>query len=157
MPHGCTAAAQQIVALHYKRSVFSRFPNMLLSTLRLCRAPLHRNYRFVRVVNYGLLPTTVKSKPKRSYLRELSIQRPLCYPESPQLPTGKPTVRENIYTFPNLLTVSRILACPVLGWSILESNFYLATSLLLYAGFTDLVCSSYLHGFRLMNLKYTVL
>jgi hypothetical protein len=51
----------------------------------------------------------------------------------------KPILRENIYTLPNLLTVSRILACPVLGWSILKGHFHLATSLLLYAGFTDLV------------------
>ncbi len=46
----------------------------------------------------------------------------------------------NIYTIPNALTVSRILACPVLGWSILNSNFKLATGLLVYAGLTDLVC-----------------
>ena len=50
-----------------------------------------------------------------------------------------PIVRENIYTIPNLLTVSRILACPVLGWSILHDDFYLATGLLVYAGLSDLV------------------
>lgn len=50
-----------------------------------------------------------------------------------------PTRRENIYTLPNLLTVSRILACPVLGWSIIEGSFGLATGLLAYAGITDLV------------------
>jgi hypothetical protein len=52
---------------------------------------------------------------------------------------GRKTFRENVYTIPNLLTVSRIAACPVLGWSILDGNFNLATSLLLYAGLTDLV------------------
>ena len=52
---------------------------------------------------------------------------------------NKPTIRENIYTIPNLLTTSRILACPVLGWSILDGNYYLATGLLVYAGLTDLV------------------
>lgn len=54
-------------------------------------------------------------------------------------PTSKPSIRENIYTIPNLLTVSRIIACPVLGWSILEGDFLLATSLLTYAGLTDWV------------------
>lgn len=48
-------------------------------------------------------------------------------------------LRENIYTIPNALTVSRILACPVLGWSIVEGNFVMATSLLAYAGITDWV------------------
>jgi cardiolipin synthase (CMP-forming) len=57
----------------------------------------------------------------------------------PPKPAGDLPTRENIYTVPNLLTASRILACPVLGWSILNSDFYLATSLLLYAGITDLV------------------
>lgn len=37
------------------------------------------------------------------------------------------------------MTVSRILACPVLGWSILGGNFYLATSILVYAGASDWV------------------
>lgn len=51
----------------------------------------------------------------------------------------RPTLHENIYTIPNLLTASRILACPVLGWSILHDDFYLATGLLVYAGLSDIV------------------
>ena len=51
----------------------------------------------------------------------------------------RPTLRENIYTIPNLLTVSRIFACPAIGWSIFNDNFYLATGLLVYAGLSDLV------------------
>lgn len=51
----------------------------------------------------------------------------------------RPTLRENIYTIPNLLTASRILACPLLGWSIFHDDFYLATGLLVYAGLSDLV------------------
>jgi len=56
-----------------------------------------------------------------------------------KLSPEKPTVRENIYTIPNFLTLSRILACPVLGWSILHNDFHLATSLLVYAGLSDTV------------------
>ena len=79
--------------------------------------------------------------------------------DHPETNSKKPTLttlRENIYTIPNLLTVSRILACPVLGWSIVNNDFTLATGLLVYAGLTDLVsirlvnCSSkvvnFLHG-----------
>ena len=51
----------------------------------------------------------------------------------------KPALRENIYTFPNILTASRIAACPVLGWAILSDNYAAATGLLLYAGITDWV------------------
>lgn len=58
-------------------------------------------------------------------------------------PELKPTVRENIYTFPNVLTVSRILACPLLAWSIVDGHFAMATGILAYAGFTDWVCASH--------------
>lgn len=53
------------------------------------------------------------------------------------------TIRENIYTIPNALTMSRIIACPFLGWAIVESNFTVATALLAYAGLTDLVRAHY--------------
>lgn len=55
----------------------------------------------------------------------------------------KPTFRENIYTIPNILTISRICACPALSWSILHDDFYFATGLLVYAGLTDLVRASF--------------
>jgi len=35
------------------------------------------------------------------------------------------------------VTASRILACPILGWSILEGDFRTATLLLAYAGISD--------------------
>lgn len=59
-------------------------------------------------------------------------------PDSEKKPITK-TLRENIYTIPNFLTLTRIAACPVLGWSIVTGNFELATGLVVYAGFTDLV------------------
>lgn len=77
--------------------------------------------------------------------RQFSTCHPLRSQDAPKLPQGeqpqlpKPTIKENIYTLPNLLTVSRIVACPVLGWSILHDNFHLATGLLVYAGLSDWV------------------
>lgn len=58
-------------------------------------------------------------------------------------------IRENIYTIPNALTVSRILACPILGWAIVQGKFGLATGILVYAGVSDWVCNlqwMYLHA-----------
>ena len=55
------------------------------------------------------------------------------------------STKENIYTIPNALTVSRIASCPVLAWAVLEGNYHLATGLLIYAGVTDLVCLSVNH------------
>ncbi|KAF9446896.1 hypothetical protein P691DRAFT_672594 [Macrolepiota fuliginosa MF-IS2] len=69
----------------------------------------------------------------------------------------KPTLRENIYTIPNVLTVSRILACPVLGWSVLEGNYHLATGLLVYAGLTDLVDGFLARRFKMSSVLGTIL
>lgn len=67
------------------------------------------------------------------------------------------TLREDIYTIPNLLTVSRILACPVLGWSILQDNFYLATGLLVYAGLSDWVDGFLARRFNMRSVLGTIL
>ena len=67
-----------------------------------------------------------------------SISQSRSLATGPKLPTA---LRENIYTIPNALTVSRILSCPVLGWSILNGRYHLATGLLVYAGLSDWVCN----------------
>lgn len=92
---------------------------------------------------YGKLSSSLKPCPvplrlfkARFYSEQGRSQRP----EWPQKPTTLKDLRENIYTLPNLLTASRILACPFLGWSILQNDYHLATTLLVYAGLTDLVC-----------------
>lgn len=108
------------------------------STFRLCR-PVHRHatsliHHQLRWKNHYQPISIIPS-------RNISFYRPTCSPAppTPQPPKTVTATKENIYTLPNLLTVSRILACPVLGWSILEGQFELATSLLVYAGLTDLV------------------
>jgi hypothetical protein len=97
------------------------------------RSPYHTFYRTL-LYSRGSIRKTLLGP----VIHQFSTQR---YPQTPPDREGhKPTIRENIYTLPNILTVSRILACPVLGWSILEGNFHFATTLLVYAGLTDLVC-----------------
>lgn len=94
--------------------------------------------RFLRAST--LSSSTARTAYRRDTTRTLPFI-PLCRFSTEQ-PKRKPALRENIYTLPNLLTASRILACPVIGWSVLKGHFDLATSLLVYAGLTDLVCSS---------------
>ncbi|KAG1739352.1 CDP-alcohol phosphatidyltransferase-domain-containing protein [Suillus occidentalis] len=74
-------------------------------------------------------------------------------PRSP----ATPPLRENIYTIPNLLTVSRILSCPVLGWSILHDDFFLATGLLVYAGLSDLADGYLARRFSMHSVLGTIL
>ncbi|KAL8708737.1 MAG: hypothetical protein Q9220_006463 [cf. Caloplaca sp. 1 TL-2023] len=46
---------------------------------------------------------------------------------------------ENIYTIPNILTFSRLIAAPVIGYLILHEQHLSALALFVYAGATDLV------------------
>lgn len=105
---------------------------------------IHPNFYRLRQITTTCIVHKISSKPSPrqfSTYRILRIQdnSQKDLQQNPITPT-KPSIRENIYTIPNLLTVSRILACPILGWSILHDDFHLATGVLAYAGISDLVC-----------------
>ncbi|KAK1768517.1 hypothetical protein QBC33DRAFT_535248 [Phialemonium atrogriseum] len=59
-------------------------------------------------------------------------------PALPSLPS-LPTARENIYTIPNILTFSRLVAAPFVGYTILHDHHAWAFGLFAYAGITDLL------------------
>ena len=121
----------------------------------LARSSLHRTLpstiRRVKAPCTALFPSPrIHPQPLSIHARLFSLSSALRHPQRqsgqlppsprPEIPSERtPTLRENIYTLPNLLTLSRIAACPVLGWSIVHDDFYLATGLLVYAGLTDLV------------------
>ncbi len=97
---------------------------------------LVRTIRVGQRATTGVLRRAVLVPCSRSFF--LSVHTSYRFQRTQSSQPG-PSLRENIYTFPNLLTVSRIAACPALGWSILSDNYSAATCLLLYAGFTDWV------------------
>lgn len=101
--------------------------------LKLIPTPLlRRNVASTRCVQYARPSPVIKSDPESKKQTDVATE-----------PRERSTLRENIYTLPNLLTASRILACPVLGWSILHDDFHLATGLLVYAGLSDLVSNTF--------------
>ncbi|KAH9809804.1 hypothetical protein DFH28DRAFT_903963 [Melampsora americana] len=51
--------------------------------------------------------------------------------------TTKPTKRENIYTFPNFITSTRILLCPLLAYSIIHDYHLLSSVTLFYCAISD--------------------
>ena len=106
---------------------------------------IHPNFYRLRQITTTCIVHKISSPRQFSTYRILRIQdnSQKDLQQNPITPT-KPSIRENIYTIPNLLTVSRILACPILGWSILHDDFHLATGVLVYAGISDLVCLIYL-------------
>ena len=123
-----------------------------LSPIFLRQQPLvaYRNGFRLQGIRQPWTGSRVRLTPMSRVFRQFSTCRELriehSRPSQKEDPKGKLPIRENIYTLPNLLTVSRILSCPILGWSILNNDFYLATGLLVYAGASDLVspfvCSS---------------
>lgn len=51
----------------------------------------------------------------------------------------KTVSHENIYNVPNILTFTRLIAAPVVGYLILHDQHFWAAALFAYAGITDLV------------------
>ncbi|KAL5328365.1 hypothetical protein ACEPPN_001864 [Leptodophora sp. 'Broadleaf-Isolate-01'] len=61
-------------------------------------------------------------------------------PKKPPLKVlTKITPHENIYTIPNILTFSRLIAAPIVGYLVLHDHHAWAIGLFAYAGITDLV------------------
>lgn len=54
-------------------------------------------------------------------------------------PLSDPTLHEDIYTLPNILTFSRLVAAPFIGYFVLHDSHAWAAGLLAYAGVTDLL------------------
>ncbi|OAR00355.1 hypothetical protein LLEC1_00279, partial [Akanthomyces lecanii] len=54
-------------------------------------------------------------------------------------PLSDPTLHEDIYTLPNILTFSRLVAAPFIGYFVLHDSHAWAAGLLVYAGVTDLL------------------
>ncbi|KAJ6619905.1 CDP-alcohol phosphatidyltransferase-domain-containing protein [Mycena sp. CBHHK59/15] len=133
-----------------------RFPSTILSvraqTLPIRQGAFCTSSAFIKCASVSCInPLTSRNVSCRFF----STRQPLCFPHSPSPP--KPTLRENIYTLPNALTVSRLVACPILGWSILHGQFYLATSLLVYAGLTDLADGYLARRFKTQTVLGTIL
>jgi len=87
--------------------------------------------------------------------RQFTVNRRQCLPADSQ--KTKPIIKENIYTLPNFLTLSRIFSCPILGWSILDGNYHLATGLLVYAGLTDLLDGFLARRYNMSSVLGTIL
>lgn len=64
---------------------------------------------------------------------------------------------ENIYTLPNILTFSRLLSAPVVGYLIIHEQHLPALALFVYAGITDLVDGWIARKWNLQTVVGTVI
>ncbi|KAM0752365.1 hypothetical protein T439DRAFT_324443 [Meredithblackwellia eburnea MCA 4105] len=126
---------------------------MLARTLlRTCSKSWQKHNNYSPLLIHSNTRTTTKQH-LRPFTSNPSAKQPS---PSPNEPTTKPRQdltpneqetptkpskerRENIYTIPNALTVSRILSCPVIGYFVLQGELGKATALLFVAGVTDLI------------------
>ncbi|KAJ7255459.1 CDP-alcohol phosphatidyltransferase-domain-containing protein [Mycena haematopus] len=134
----------------------NRFPSTIGNRL----LPVGRRHVFSTRVLFKSSPLFIALSLNPSASRQyFSTRAALRFADSSSPPRAKPkpALKENIYTLPNLLTVSRIVACPILGWSIVEGQFHLATSLLLYAGLTDLADGYLARRYKSQTVLGTIL
>ncbi|RDB15356.1 putative cardiolipin synthase (CMP-forming) [Hypsizygus marmoreus] len=122
-----------------------------------CRHPPSSISQRSYLCNRALFRWSLQLTPCPKFSRQFSTQHRLCFPQTPVEPTRKAISRENIYTLPNILTTSRIIACPILGWSILQGDFQLATALLVYAGLTDLADGYLARRYKMQTVLGTIL
>lgn len=77
--------------------------------------------------------------------------------KKPLLQRLTPDNYEDIYTIPNLLTVSRILSCPILAYAIVNDHMYAAAGLLFYAGVSDLADGTLARRYGMSSVLGTIL
>lgn len=65
--------------------------------------------------------------------------------------------KENIYTIPNILTFSRIIASPFIGYAILHDQHALALGLFAYAGVSDALDGWIARRWKLQTVVGTVI
>jgi cardiolipin synthase len=101
------------------------------------------------------------SIPDVNELYVFSASPPPHKPSKPSKPRLKVlekfTPHENIYTLPNLLTFSRLLAAPVIGYLVLHDYHAWAVGLFAYAGITDLVDGYIARRWNLQTVVGTVI
>ncbi|KAJ5107684.1 hypothetical protein N7456_004359 [Penicillium angulare] len=72
-----------------------------------------------------------------------------------KLPIAK--TRENIYTIPNFLTFTRLLAAPAVGYLLVHNYHAAALSLFAYAGITDMVDGYIARKYNLQTVVGTII
>ncbi|KAH1923233.1 hypothetical protein KXW69_001454 [Aspergillus fumigatus] len=89
---------------------------------------------------------------------ENSSQNPQSGPKkSPILSKIPIPTHENIYTVPNILTFSRLVAAPLVGYFLVHDHHAAALSLFVYAGLTDLVDGYIARRYNLQTVVGTII
>ncbi|ANB11287.1 cardiolipin synthase [Sugiyamaella lignohabitans] len=79
--------------------------------------------------------------------------------ETAEIPVTKPKkpLKEDIWTIPNILTLSRLAAAPVIGYLIVDGQPFWALSLVVYSGITDLLDGYIARRFKMQSVVGSVI
>jgi cardiolipin synthase len=100
---------------------------------------------------YAELKPTCGTNPTNSTRSEEPKKKPILS----RIPL--PTSHENIYTLPNILTFSRLVAAPIVGYLLVHNYHAAALSLFAYAGITDLVDGWIARRYNLQTVVGTII
>ncbi|KAE9374477.1 hypothetical protein N431DRAFT_437902 [Stipitochalara longipes BDJ] len=113
-------------------------------------------------------PPVIKPRRQVGVGKEIPYSTSKEPPESQRTKSAEPrkpllkvltqlTPHENIYTIPNILTFSRLIAAPVIGYLVLHDYHAWAVGLFAYAGITDLVDGYIARRWNLQTVVGTVI
>lgn len=94
-----------------------------------------KSEEIVRDIKQQKIITGHKLKEKKDYIIKDILETKGKIKER----IGDVVEKENVYTIPNILCITRIAMSPYLGYTILVENYNLALGLLVFAGVTDLL------------------
>ncbi|EAW08670.1 cardiolipin synthase [Aspergillus clavatus NRRL 1] len=101
---------------------------------------------------------------RRATISTLSVQCVSVQKSSALDPKRSPVLskiplptHENIYTIPNILTFSRLVAAPLVGYFLVHDQHAAALSLFVYAGLTDLVDGYIARRYNLQTVVGTII
>ncbi|MCL4123675.1 UNVERIFIED_CONTAM: hypothetical protein GTU68_036946 [Idotea baltica] len=124
----------------FSRQIFSRdhhcFP---LKILRSCNSTYLQSFRQCQK-HSDSRPTYAPSEVKKEDCLQNIHSKSVKDHKSKEVDTaGEIIERENIWTIPNFLCISRIVLSPYLCYCVLSSHYSFALGLFIFAGFTDLL------------------
>lgn len=121
------------VELTYARTTLS-------ATARGLRSRYRRPRRSSGIPTLGKdVLATLDDTPPRPWAHLTTPARPPTQPAPSSPSPSTPTLHEDIYNLPNILTFSRIAAAPFIGYFVFHDQHAWALGLFAYAGISDLL------------------
>lgn len=106
------------------------------ASLRPCRPALCLKPGFAA----ALAQFSSKPEPPQSQIKDVKIVPKLTLDPLKRPPTTVPSeIHENLYTLPNILTFTRLISAPLIGYFVIQHQQVLATSLFVYSCVTDML------------------